>query len=262
MMLVYATQKGKTPIGRLGENQHRGVIFPETKELLKMYPDAGIVVMHQRPGDPAAYPINPANVHIVDGCVCWIVLNSDVAYEGNGRCEVMITQGSVVALDIIYNTSILDALDGSATPPEPWESWIEQVVAAGQHAPTIIDGIWWAWDTVNEEYVNTGVPTTGADGRGIQSTVLNDDYTLTITYTDGNSVTTASIRGEQGEPGNDYVITQNDYNAIANIVATNAHFQDLVTSAQNAANLARNWADGKNLDGTDNPQHSENNAEY
>ena len=38
----------------------------------------------------------------------------------------------------------------------------------------------------------------GADGRGISNAVLNADYTLTITYTDGTSYTTPSIRGERG----------------------------------------------------------------
>ena len=36
---------------------------------------------------------------------------------------------------------------------------------------------------------------------GISSIVLNGDYTLTINYTDGNSTTTASIRGETGATG-------------------------------------------------------------
>lgn len=38
----------------------------------------------------------------------------------------------------------------------------------------------------------------GADGRGISNAALNNDYTLTITYTDGTSYTTPSIRGAQG----------------------------------------------------------------
>lgn len=37
-----------------------------------------------------------------------------------------------------------------------------------------------------------------ADGNGIQSTVLNSDYTLTITYTDGTTWTSTSIRGQVG----------------------------------------------------------------
>ena len=47
-----------------------------------------------------------------------------------------------------------------------------------------------------------GVPgQDGADGNGITSTVLNPDYTLTITFSDGTTYTTPSIRGAQGEQG-------------------------------------------------------------
>lgn len=42
---------------------------------------------------------------------------------------------------------------------------------------------------------------TGARGNGIANTVLNADYTLTLTFTDGTSYTTPSIRGEKGEQG-------------------------------------------------------------
>lgn len=41
----------------------------------------------------------------------------------------------------------------------------------------------------------------GDTGNGIKSTVMNDDYTLTIEFTDGTSYTTPSIRGEKGETG-------------------------------------------------------------
>lgn len=42
---------------------------------------------------------------------------------------------------------------------------------------------------------------TGATGNGIASAVLNADYTLTLSFTDGTSYTTPSIRGEKGEQG-------------------------------------------------------------
>lgn len=42
---------------------------------------------------------------------------------------------------------------------------------------------------------------TGATGNGISSVVLNNDYTLTINFTDGTSTTTTSIRGAQGPQG-------------------------------------------------------------
>lgn len=47
-----------------------------------------------------------------------------------------------------------------------------------------------------------GIPTVkGDDGKGISSTTLNSDYTLTLTFTDGTTYTTPSIRGEKGEQG-------------------------------------------------------------
>ncbi len=41
----------------------------------------------------------------------------------------------------------------------------------------------------------------GADGNGIKSAVLNADYTLTLTFDDGTSYTTPSIRGATGATG-------------------------------------------------------------
>ena len=60
----------------------------------------------------------------------------------------------------------------------------------------------------------------GEDGNGIKSAVLNADYTLTLTFDDGTSYTTPSIRGAQGEKGDkpvkgtDY-FTQTDVQEIA-----------------------------------------------
>ena len=43
----------------------------------------------------------------------------------------------------------------------------------------------------------------GYTGVGIESVVLNPDFTLTITLTDDSVYTTAPIRGEKGETGNE-----------------------------------------------------------
>lgn len=51
---------------------------------------------------------------------------------------------------------------------------------------------------VDKEGTTTATVT---NGRGIVSATLNADYTLTLVYTDGTSVTTSSIRGATGESG-------------------------------------------------------------
>lgn len=47
----------------------------------------------------------------------------------------------------------------------------------------------------------------GKNGVGINGAVLNADYTLTISFTDGTTYTTPSIRGEKGDTGNSAVFT-------------------------------------------------------
>ena len=42
---------------------------------------------------------------------------------------------------------------------------------------------------------------TGETGNGIASAILNADYTLTLTFTNGETYTTGSIRGQQGVQG-------------------------------------------------------------
>lgn len=75
------------------------------------------------------------------------------------------------------------------------------------HYPKVVDGYWYVWDASKNEYVNTNVDARGVKGdkgdvgNGIENTVLNSDYTLTITFTDGTSYTTPSIRGEKGIKG-------------------------------------------------------------
>ena len=56
---------------------------------------------------------------------------------------------------------------------------------------------------------------------GIDTIVFNSDYTLTFNMTNGEMFTTGSIRGEQGppgEPGDDYTLTEQDKQDIANLV--------------------------------------------
>ena len=47
----------------------------------------------------------------------------------------------------------------------------------------------------------------GATGNGISSAVLNADYTLTLTFTDGTKYTTPSLRGATGATGSDASVT-------------------------------------------------------
>ena len=83
-----------------------------------------------------------------------------------------------------------------------------------KHYPYIGEtGTWLVWDVETEAYVDTEIDATGPHGEqgiqgeagetgnGIESVILNQDYTLTINYTNGDTYTTSSIRGEKGATG-------------------------------------------------------------
>lgn len=62
-----------------------------------------------------------------------------------------------------------------------------ETLAEGEQATASYDG----------GILSLGIPR-GSTGNGIQSIVLNADYTLTVTYTNGNHWTSGSIRGQVG----------------------------------------------------------------
>ena len=142
-----------------------------------------------------------------------------------------IAGSSYIPLDIARNPAQDEAILSSDEYKSMNEIIDEAREALGK-LPKIQNGTWWLWDSEKKAYVDTGSPAqgkpgpqgeqgktgeTGAQGpegiqgkqgekgdtgNGIASTVLNDDYTLTITFTDGTSYTTPTpIRGEIGLTG-------------------------------------------------------------
>lgn len=126
MIDVFALESRVTNLGRLGENQHRRVVF-DVAGYIKQYPDATFTVLNQLPGETGSYPV-PTVTHDGDN-VYWAITNADLTKTGNGRCELLVMQGEVIAKSVIYLTRVGEALDGSGEVPDEWESW--QTVFAG-----------------------------------------------------------------------------------------------------------------------------------
>ena len=142
-----------------------------------------------------------------------------------------IAGSSYIPLDIARNPAQDEAILSSDEYKSMNEIVDEAREALGK-PPKIQNGTWWLWVSEKKAYADTGSPAqggpgpqgeqgktgeTGAQGpegiqgkqgekgetgNGIASTVLNEDYTLTITFTDGTSYTTPTpIRGEIGLTG-------------------------------------------------------------
>lgn len=114
-----------------------------------------------------------------------------------------IAGSSYLLLDIAKNP----VQEGSVESSNEYKTIMEVVADAKQaldKVPIIQNGTFWTWDTSTGAYVDTGISAAGEQGdtgNGIEDCILNDDYTLTINFTDGSSYTTPSIRGPVGPKG-------------------------------------------------------------
>lgn len=185
MREVYV-QGGPIPLGRQGENQAQAVIWQGiAAQYADLYGEGAFQLMVARCGDAAPYPV----VLTRDGdSLVWTVSDSDTAKSGVGRCELTYLVGGAVAKSKTWQTQVLASFtaDGSAEPPEPAQSWVQEVLdaaaAAGKsaeaaadsadkaedasvHAPQIgADGAWETWDQATGAYVPTGVEAQGPKG--------------------------------------------------------------------------------------------------
>lgn len=99
---------------------------------------------------------------------------------------------------------------------------------------------------------------TGDDGNGIASAELNSNYTLTLTFTDGTSYTTPSIRGEKGDRGDagivDTAMSDTSTSAVQNrvikaYVDTGLSSKADTSTASTVANGLMSSTDKTKLDG-------------
>lgn len=178
MVTVYASKTTMIRLGRAGENDHTQVIFDTVvQQWIAEYPSAVIGLYNRPHGHEQAYPV--ANIQQTGGTVIWTVKSADTSVEGRGQCELVAIAGETIVKSAIYDTNVLPALDGSATPPAPWEEWqavfiemkddaeaaADRAEQAAVHSPMIQDGIWQVWDEQSGEYVSTGIEAQGPQGE-------------------------------------------------------------------------------------------------
>ena len=120
------------PLGKQGENLATRVLFPFANEWRLLFGDGTFQLLHQRQSDAEPHAVTVG----IDGeNVVWNVENVDVAVPGVGKCELNYLVGDALAKSITYSTKTAESLsDVGDTPPEPWESWVDEVLQAGAQA--------------------------------------------------------------------------------------------------------------------------------
>ena len=176
MMLVDALPGKTVVLGRLGENEARTVRFL-VGNILYHFPAATFTVLNQRPGDADAYPVG--NVVTEGNYVLWTVADADVAKAGSGQCEVVARQDGVIVKTVIFTTKTENALDGAGTPPEPWETWVDNVIGAAERAEAAAELL---------------------EHPGAEAETLEPGSSATAAYADG-TFTFGIPQGEKGDTG-------------------------------------------------------------
>ena len=111
-------------LGRQGENLARQVRFPAAK-YRELYGDGTFALIARRETDSVPYPVS---VTADESWVYWDLSDVDTAVAGQGACELQYYVGQVLAKSQTWRTQVYPSLgDAGEDPPDPYESWVEDV---------------------------------------------------------------------------------------------------------------------------------------
>jgi len=120
---VIATEDTVIPLGRQGENNVETVQF-DVSGWAEKYGEGAFELLHERCLDTAPYS---CPIEVGYNVVSWLVRNSDTAYAGRGQAELIYAVNGAIAKSVIYQTSVLRAVDGDADFPDPYDDWLRQM---------------------------------------------------------------------------------------------------------------------------------------
>lgn len=220
MKTIQATLDNVIVLGRIGENECTRVEF-DVSGWLEEYPSAVISVLNMRPSDPAAYPIPASKLELTDGKLYWTITNSELSTlgkGGNGQCQIVATVDDVIAKTCIYLTKILPSLDGSGDPPEPWESWVDEILEAGSDATAAKNAAEYAQAKAEDAQHAAEAACDAITEQTATATTLTPGSSATANYADG-VLTIGVPKGDKGDKGDTYELTEDDKTDIAEEVA-------------------------------------------
>lgn len=253
-------------IGKAGEGGVTNISFDLT-EWFELFGDTGtLTLLVQRPTDTAPYPV----MLDVNGNIArWTVSATDCEHKGIGEAELRYSVEGNVVKSRNFSIKILRALGENAPLPSPWESWLEQILAAADTAleyaqaanesaiiaedsaseaedsankaqiaslryPYIraTDNHWMVWDVETEEYVDTGVNAGGGGGGG------TSDHSQLTNRSAANQHPISAITGLQTaldgkQPSGNYALESDIPTALSQLSADSTH--RLVTDTEKSA---------------------------
>ena len=118
-------------IGRRGTYETEQIVF-DVSYMTQLYGDGTAVLMVKRPMDSFAYP---ALTTQDENEVTWVITETDTAYKGHGECELYWYVGNGLTKSTIFSITVLRDIGAtSGDPPDPYESWVDEIVRLSNEA--------------------------------------------------------------------------------------------------------------------------------
>ena len=179
MKSIFAKEFSRIELGYRGENLARQVIF-DLANWQEVYGNGTAILIARLPNTQTPYP---CSVLQEGDKLLWRLSASDTSVAGKGNCELSYYVGERLVKSAIFQTYVAESLAPVGDAPDPKESWIEDILAAGADAVSAKEAI---------------------ENMSVSSETLSSGSVATVTKTkqDGKVHLTFSIpRGEQGEKG-------------------------------------------------------------
>lgn len=174
MDVMYVKPSSLLWLGRTGENNAREIVF-DIHHWQDEYGLGIVELIVKRPGEESMYPVA---VEMEGGFVHWVISSADVEYAGtDGRAELRYYVGDTLVKSKIWVTSISQSLELSKiVPPEPQQSWIDQVIQAGADAKAAALDAKTAAESASEsaEKLDKAIPAGGTAGQVLTKLSNND----------------------------------------------------------------------------------------
>ena len=114
-------------LGRAGENNVTRIEFDYTP-WAEEFGDGTLSLLHEREGDSEPYPVI---ITVENNIGTWLVSNVDTSVTGVGRAQLIYIVDDQIKKSRVYNTNVAPSLkESSEVPPDPYESWLEQMLEA------------------------------------------------------------------------------------------------------------------------------------
>lgn len=126
MVIDVTSPPVKLELGRQGENAVTEFTF-DASAWVAEYGTGTLSLAAQRYGDPEPYPVP------LEGGT-WLVSAADTAIEGYGEAQLRFVVGEQVKKSVIYPTLTLPSIEATAPPPDPYETWFDEIIDAKDQA--------------------------------------------------------------------------------------------------------------------------------